>query len=129
MPTSSPSTPLAVALASPQRVASHDEQGWLDLFTEDARVEDPVGTPPHSGREALRRFWRSFIADNDISLSSRLDLVVGQGVARDVTIDTRLAGGTRVRVDSYIRYTCRPSTTGPRLDALDAFWQLRDQVA
>ncbi|MBA4091821.1 MAG: steroid delta-isomerase [Sphingobium sp.] len=27
------------------------------LFAQDATVEDPVGTPPHKGREAIRAFY------------------------------------------------------------------------
>ncbi|CDO36231.1 steroid Delta-isomerase [Novosphingobium sp. KN65.2] len=39
----------AFADGSPERVAA--------LFAEDATVEDPVGTPPHVGREAILVFY------------------------------------------------------------------------
>ena len=39
----------AFAEGNPERVAA--------LFAGDARVEDPVGTPPHVGREAIRAFY------------------------------------------------------------------------
>lgn len=33
----------------------------LDLYTDDAVVEDPVGTPAHVGKEALRTFYQSAV--------------------------------------------------------------------
>lgn len=35
-----------------------DIDGILALYAEDARVEDPIGTPPHIGRAAIDRFYR-----------------------------------------------------------------------
>ena len=32
------------------------------LYAEDATVEDPVGTPPHNGREAIRAFYAGSVA-------------------------------------------------------------------
>ena len=34
-----------------------DAAAVRDLFAEDATVEDPVGTPPHVGREAIHAFY------------------------------------------------------------------------
>lgn len=53
-----------------------DREGWLSLFTEDATVEDPVGTDIHKGREAIGAFWdvSRTLADN-----ITLHLVQGPG--------------------------------------------------
>ena len=40
------------------RITAGDLEGILDLFTEDAVVEDPVGSEPARGREALRAFYQ-----------------------------------------------------------------------
>ena len=37
--------------------SADDRDGWLALFTDDAVVEDPVGSTPHEGREAIAAFW------------------------------------------------------------------------
>jgi steroid delta-isomerase len=37
--------------------SADDREGWLALFTDDAVLEDPVGSPPHEGRAALAGFW------------------------------------------------------------------------
>jgi steroid delta-isomerase len=34
-----------------------DREAWLGCFTEDAWIEDPVGTPRREGREAIGSFW------------------------------------------------------------------------
>ena len=36
---------------------NNDRDAFLDVFTEDGVIVDPVGTPPHVGREARRAFW------------------------------------------------------------------------
>ena len=37
--------------------SADDNDGWLALFTDDAVLEDPVGSAPHEGREAIAAFW------------------------------------------------------------------------
>jgi steroid Delta-isomerase len=34
-----------------------DRDGWLALFTDDAELEDPAGSPPRVGRDGLAAFW------------------------------------------------------------------------
>jgi steroid Delta-isomerase len=36
---------------------NNDRDAFLDVFTDDGVIVDPVGTPPHGGREARRAFW------------------------------------------------------------------------
>lgn len=40
-----------------ERFTANDREGWLDLFADDAWIEDPVGTPRRTGREAIGAFW------------------------------------------------------------------------
>jgi steroid Delta-isomerase len=37
--------------------ATNDRELLLSTFAEDAKIEDPVGTPPFVGHEGLGRFW------------------------------------------------------------------------
>ncbi|WP_428339317.1 hypothetical protein [Mycobacterium sp.] len=39
---------LAAVERSPAAAAAHDRRGWVGLFTDDGRVEDPVGSRPHA---------------------------------------------------------------------------------
>lgn len=34
-----------------------DREGWLDCFSADAWIEDPVGTPRRTGRDAIAALW------------------------------------------------------------------------
>lgn len=53
-----------------------DREGWLDLFTADATIEDPVGSDVCRGRDEIGGFWdRSRAAADHITLR----LVQGPG--------------------------------------------------
>ena len=39
-------------------VSGDDVEKIIELYTEDAVVEDPVGTDPHVGHDALRAFYQ-----------------------------------------------------------------------
>ena len=56
-----------------------DRETWLDCFADDAIQEDPVGTPPNVGREAIGAFFDA--NDVEVTLSLTADpLVVGNEV-------------------------------------------------
>ena len=52
-----------VAIAYCERVTAGDVEGILELFEPDAVIEDPVGTGPVAGHDALRAYYRN-IVDN-----------------------------------------------------------------
>ncbi len=53
-----------------------DREGWLDLFSGVATVEDPVGSPVRSGRQAIGEFW-----DGSHQLAEKIVLALVQGPA------------------------------------------------
>ena len=62
------------------RHARNDLEGVLALFAEDARVEDPVGAPPHEGRAAIEAFYAGTHARNGTMRIERVGaLLVGGG--------------------------------------------------
>jgi len=94
---------LALVKASPEAVAQHDKTAWLNLFTTDALVNDPVGSKPHVGHAQIGRFYDSFIAPNKITFAPEHDTVCGDTVVRDLTIVTILLTGLTVPVATHIR--------------------------
>ncbi len=50
--------------------ARNDKAAFLALWAPDGVLEDPVGTPPHQGVEALGAFW-----DGARELADRIELV------------------------------------------------------
>ncbi len=116
---------LATAKASPAAVARHDKAAWLDLFSADAEVHDPVGSRPHAGRAALERFYETFIAPNDIRFEVEHDIICGQTVVRDLVIRTRMGGtALTVGVPLFIRYEIVEQGGEPRVRRLYAHWEL-----
>jgi ketosteroid isomerase-like protein len=109
-------------------VEAHDRQGWLDLFTEDAVVEDPIGPSPfdpegtgHRGPEAIAAFYDTVIAPNEsIVFTIERSFLCGDEVANVGVIRITFAGGTAVEVDGV--YTYRMSPDG-RIAALRAYWE------
>lgn len=110
--------------ASPDAVARHDKQGWLDSFSEHAIVEDPVGTAGAHGRADLARFYDTFIAPNDVSFEVAQDIVVGETVLRDVVIQIRSSFGIEMRVPAYLLYELVEEDGHLKIARLAAHWEL-----
>lgn len=138
---------LAAVCKSPEAVAIHDRQAWLDIFTDTGVVQDPIGTAPArrgiraggwTGAEELGAFYDTFIGPNKVSFAVHQDIVVGMEVIRDVTIHTRLATGLQVDVPAYLRYRVASEGRGGgdgkgegegrvemlRVESMEAHWQL-----
>ena len=60
--------------------SANDREGWLDCFTDDATVEDPVGSDVRKGRAAIGEFWDE---SRSLADSITLQLVQGPGGAGD----------------------------------------------
>ncbi|WP_245714132.1 nuclear transport factor 2 family protein [Nocardia vaccinii] len=115
---------LAAVEASPRAVAAHDRAAWVGLFASGARVEDPVGSRPHIGREAIERFYDTFIAPNGIVFRVEHDVVCGTTVFRDLGIETTMSTGVTLRVPMHLRYDLERVGEVLRIRELHAHWEL-----
>jgi hypothetical protein len=113
---------LRTARLSPEIANRHDRDAWLALYTDDAVVEDPVGTPACRGKD-LRRFYAAFIAQTSIRIEERLDVVVRDTVVRDVVLHVTLPGGGRAEIPAFLEYDLDPS--GERVRRMRAYWDAR----
>lgn len=116
-----------VAVASMTAIEAGDRDGWLALFTDDAVVQDPIGSSPldpdghgHRGREAIAAFYDNVIAAGRVSFDIRESYVAGDECANVGTITTAFPDGTRVAVEGV--YTYR-TDGADRLVALRAYWE------
>ena len=64
---------------------SKQKDGWLNLFSPDAQLHDPVGCSPldlngqgHCGHDAIARFWDSIIQPADLSIDVILRILSGE---------------------------------------------------
>ena len=85
-------------------VGRQDLEGTLAVFAEDARQEDPIGTPPNVGIDAVRGFFeKSFGVAFSTELTGPV-LVTGDYAAFHFTITIPLGDQTMtVRVIDQIR--------------------------
>jgi len=127
MPTEPTAADLLEAVqASPRAVAAHDKTTWVGLFAPDAAVNDPVGSTPHIGAEAIGRFYDTFIAPNTIAFHVDRDLVAGRTVVRDLSIATTMSTGATVLVPMHLRYDLADDDL--RITRLAAHWELAPMV-
>jgi ketosteroid isomerase-like protein len=127
--TEEPLTARELGIRSRAAVQAGDRDGWLDLFAEDAVVQDPIGPSPfdpdgtgHHGREAIAAFYDTVIGPSDaITFEIEQSYLCGDEVADVGIIRTTLAGGTHQAVVRGV-YTYRSNGAG-KLAALRAFWE------
>ncbi|MGD1239217.1 nuclear transport factor 2 family protein [Mycobacterium seoulense] len=115
---------LAAVERSPQAAAAHDRAGWVALFTEDARVEDPVGSRPHVGREQIGRFYDTFIGPREIKFHRDLDIVFGTVVLRDLELEVAMGSAVTMYIPAVLRYDLRDINGEWRIGQLRAYWEL-----
>lgn len=120
---------LATALRSPAAARARDRTGWLELFTADGTVIDPVGSRPHTGRAALGRFYDTFIGPREVSMSSDLDVVAGNSVFRDARLAVGMSTSVSIDVPAILRYDLAVEHGELRISRLRAYWELLPMVA
>jgi hypothetical protein len=130
---------LEVANSSPAAVARHDRRAWVDLFSRNCTVEDPVGSRPHqgeepdegagrSGREPLERFYDTYIAPNEITFHVEHDIVTGNLVVRDVSIEVRMSTGVAPLVPMHLLYEVTSEDGILKIRRLRAHWELLPMI-
>jgi hypothetical protein len=122
---------IALVDRSPELVDRHDRAGWLNLFSTNAVVEDPVGGGPNrkgkdirKGKDALSRFYDIFIGPNKIKFDVHQDIVVGDEMVREVSIHTTLPNGAITIVHSYLTYRIVEENGEPKIEHMRAHWNL-----
>jgi len=119
------------ASALSARYASEGKRAaWLELYADDAILEDPVGVSPldpsgrgHRGREALSRFWDLVIAPGRMRYAIRESYPCGDECANVWTLTNMLPGDVAVTVDLVSIY--KVNALG-KLVAMRAYWSYAD---
>lgn len=102
-----------------------EREAWLDCFADDAYREDPVGTPPAVGREALGAAFD----ENHIPVTLTLTqdpLVVGDEVIAFFTVDAEMDGG-RMRLPRIVDHIVL-TADGAKFQRLRAFFDYAELV-
>jgi steroid delta-isomerase len=106
-------------------MSAHRREDWLDCFADDAVQEDPVGTEPNIGRDAIGRFFDSNDVPVRLSLTDE-PLVIGREVLAFFEVVTDIDGKqmTIPRIVDHIVLT----EDGARFQSLRAFFDYGEMV-
>ena len=120
-----------LGIRSRAAVHARDRDAWLDLFADDALVQDPIGPSPfdpegkgHRGKEAIAAFYDTVIAPSeaiDFEIDQSYLCGGGDEVADVGIIRTTIAGGTHQAV-VHVVMTYR-SNGADKIAALRAYWE------
>jgi ketosteroid isomerase-like protein len=113
---------------SMETVSRRAKEEWLDLYTEDALIQDPVGPSPfdpqgkgYQGRERMAAFWDATIATTErLDFEINASYVGGNEVANVGNITAHLPGG--VKLQTFGVYVYRVDPDG-RINSLKAYWE------
>jgi ketosteroid isomerase-like protein len=97
-----PQTPArAASVKSMQLAMAGKGEEWLELFADDAVVQDPYGRSPmdpagqgHRGKEAIRKFCAAHIRPGAIGFEIRQTVTSGDACVNVGTITTRRPDGS-----------------------------------
>ncbi len=108
-------------------VRAKNKTAWLDLFADDALIQDPVGVSPldpsglgHRGKDAIGRFWDAVIAPGQLETKIRESYPAGDECANVATFVNHLPNGLKIATDLVVVY--RVDARG-RIVSLKAYWE------
>ncbi len=106
-------------------MSSRDREAWLDCFADDATQEDPVGTPPNVGREAIGRFFDANQVPVELSVLAD-PIVIGDEVLAFFDVVAQV-DGVRMCLPRIVDHIVL-SPDGTRFQALRAFFDYAEMV-
>ena len=119
---------LHIVASSPVAASRKDRESWLDLFDEDASIEDPAGSLPYRSNDpghGLKDFYDAFIAHSNIAFASEYDYVCDRSVVRDGTILLEIGDGQPLHIPVFLRYEVAKSG---KISNMQAYWRLGQSI-
>lgn len=113
---------------SPDAVTVHDKAAWVGLYARRGEVNDPVGSKPHRGVDAIGRFYDTFISPNTINFHVENDVVSGMSVVRDLSLETIMSTGAVLNVPMHLRYDLVEEDGVLKISRLAAHWELQSMI-
>ena len=111
-----------------------DKQNWLDLFAEDAIVQDPIGKSPldpvgegHKGKEAIENFYDTVIANGNIEFNILESIPCADECANFAQI-INVVGDVKIETKMIVIYRVNSDN---KIVSLRAFWdyeKMEDQL-
>ena len=111
-----------------------DKQNWLDLFAENAIVQDPIGKSPldpvgdgHKGKEAIEKFYDTVIANGNIEFNILESIPCADECANFAQI-VNVVGDVKIETKMIVIYRVN---SDDKIVSLRAFWdyeKMEDQL-
>jgi steroid delta-isomerase len=96
---------------------AQDAAGIADLYSDDATVTDPVGTPPKEGKAAIRAFYELAVKNG-----AKLELVGPTRIAGNcAAFPFRCTVGGMTHVDGDVAVEVELPKGGMTIDIIDTF--------
>ncbi|BBY05890.1 nuclear transport factor 2 family protein [Mycobacterium noviomagense] len=118
----------AAGRRSREAVQAKDKQAWLEVFADDAIVEDPIGPSAydpegkgHRGRDAISAFWDKAIAPTDKIEFDFLDTFQCGNEEANVGNIVITMGGHQITAEGVFTYKANDDG---KLVALRAYWEM-----
>ena len=109
-------------------VSTGDRQAWLNLYDENAVLEDPVGGSPLDpdgkglrGLAALEGFWDLIVGPNEFDFEITASHTGGSEAAISATVRGKYSNGSEVTYDGIFLY--RVGEDG-KIRSVRAFWDI-----
>ena len=113
---------------SREAVRAHDKQAWLEVFADDAIVEDPIGPSAfdpegkgHRGQDAIAAFWDKAIAPTERLEFNFVDTFQCGNEEANVGSIVITTGGHQVTAEGVFTYKVNDEG---KLVALRAYWEM-----
>jgi steroid Delta-isomerase len=119
-------------------VSRKAKEEWLELFDDDAVLEDPVGPSffdpegtGHRGKHGIGAFWDMAIAPvREFRFTIRDSFANGNACANVGTFSTVLEDGTLADTDLIATYVITdPEDSEPRIKSMRAHWEVERTMA
>ena len=111
-----------------------DKQNWLDLFAEDAIVQDPIGKSPldpvgdgHKGKEAIEKFYDTVIANGNIEFNILESIPCANECANFAQI-INVVGDVKIETQMIVIYRVNSNDKIVSLRALWDYQKMEDQL-
>ena len=111
-----------------------DKQNWLNLFADDAVVQDPIGMSPldpvgngHKGKEAIEKFYDTVIANGNIEFNILESIPCADECANFAQI-VNVVGDVKIETKMIVIYRVN---SDDKIVSLRAFWdyeKMEDQL-
>ena len=105
-----------------------DKQNWLDLFAEEAIVQDPIGKSPldpigdgHKGKEAIEKFYDTVIANGNIEFNILESIPCADECANFAQI-VNIVGDVKIETQMIVIYRV---SSNDKIVSLRAFWDYK----